>query len=139
MLEGRHVEAAAKAVISLVDEDRRGRRPVGPHQGYYTLEGAVAVELYKHLDSTFERDLRQAIDGARSEEIGMRLGYLEPRDLEDYDPEKPETVENIPPTKAEKLEQLLTDAIEELKTLREHRCQFSEEEWCMTCGLDGRA
>ena len=105
----------------------------------YSLEGAVAAELYKHLDSTFERDLRQAINAAREEETGMRLGFIDVRDLADYDSEKPETVENLPPTKAEKLEQLLTGAIEELKTLREHRCTFDSEQWCTVCGLDGRA
>lgn len=140
MLDGRHVDAAAKAVISVVDEDRGGRRQVGPNQGgYYTLEGAVAAVLYQHLDERFEHVLQRAIKAAQDEETGLRLGHLDLRDLDDYDPEQPETVENIPPTRAEKLEQVLTDAIEELKTLREHQCQFSEEDYCTVCGLDGRA
>lgn len=140
MLENEQVFAAAAAVISIVDDERGGRRK-RPEEGgfFHTLEGEVAQELYKHLESTFEHELRQAIDRARSEEIGMRLGHLDPRDLEDYDPEQPETVETMPPTKAEKLQQLLTDAIEELKTLRGHRCEFSEEDYCIVCGLDGRA
>ena len=84
MLENRFVDAATAAVISVVDDDRRGRRPIGPEQGgHYSLEGAVAAELYKHLDSTFERDLRQAINAAREEETGMRLGFIDVRELAD--------------------------------------------------------
>ena len=97
MLENRQVDAAVTAVISVVDDDRRGRRQVGPEQGgYYTLEGAVAAELYKHLASSFEDDLRLALARAREEEIGLRLGHIDVRDLADYDPEKPENEEKMP-------------------------------------------
>lgn len=140
MLDGRHVDAAAEAVISVVDEDRRGGRPVGPHQGgYYTLEGAVAAVLYQHLDERFEHVLQRAIKAAQDEETGLRLGHLDLRDLEDYDPEEQETQENMPRTRAEELEEILGRALEELKTLREHQCEFDSEQYCVTCGLDGRA
>lgn len=140
MLDGQAVDAAARAVISVVDEDRAGRRPVGPEQGgYYTLEGAVAAVFHEYLDDPFEHVLRRTIEAAQSEESGLRLGHLDLRDLADYDPEKPETEQNVPRTRAEELEELLGRALEELKTIREHQCEFSDEDRCMICGLDGRA
>lgn len=140
MLDGRSVDAAAADAISVVDEDRGGRRAIGPQQGgYYTLEGAVAAVLYQHLDEPFEQTLRRAIKAAEDEETGLRLGFLDPRDLDDYGPEKPETEENMPRSRAEILEGLLCNALEELKTIREHDCEFTESGFCSICGLDGNA
>lgn len=140
MLDGRCVDAAAEAIISVVDEDRKGRRPVGPKQGgYYTLEGAVAAVIYKNLGESFENVLRRAINAAREEEIGMRLGHIDLRDLADYDPDLPEIEENMPRSRVEELEELLGNAMEELKELREHHCEFGEKDYCVTCGADGRA
>lgn len=136
MLDNRYVSGAAEAVISIVDEDRKGRRKIGPPEGFYTLEGAVEAVLFRHLDRPFERALWQAVEQVRQEEIGMRLGYIDPRDLADYDPDKPE---NMPKSRAEKLENLLTDALRELATLQEHRCNFNSQDYCTVCGLDGRA
>lgn len=139
MLENQDAFAAAEAVICVVDEDRRHGPGTDTRGAYNTLEGAVAGVLSEHLDMPFEHVLRRAISQARDEETGMRLGYIDPRDLADYDPEKPETADNLPPTKAEKLQRLLTDALEELATVREHRCSFDSQDYCTICGLDGRA
>lgn len=135
MLESKYVFAAAEAVISVVEEDHKGRRP-GPDQGgFYTLEGEVASELYKHLDMTFEQALGQALSQARHEEIGVRLGHLDQRDLADGDWHENQGGE----TQTEKLRTLFARALEKLEELTDHRCEFGEDDYCITCSCDGRA
>lgn len=135
MLENRYVFAAAEAVIAVVDQDRNSKLSRKQRGGLYTLEGEVASELYKHLDMTFERALGQAMEQARQEEISLRLGHLDPRDLMggDWDENKRGQ------SRIEKLRTLFAQALEELDELENHQCSFGEDDYCVTCGLDGRA
>lgn len=135
MLDNQDVFAAAKAAI-LVVEDATENVPIrGVKHNYYTLEGAVSEVLYRHLDMPFERALRQAVDRARDEEIHIRLGSIDPRYLTDEAEDRTERAR----TQAEQLERLLEDALQDLKRTREHVCDFGSDDYCTTCGLDGRA
>lgn len=72
MLNSRDVYAAAEAVIGLVGDARKDHTfedapPRGAKGGFYTLEGAVADVLYRHLDMPFEPTVGQAVERARDE------------------------------------------------------------------------
>lgn len=135
MLDSQDVFAAAEQAIRVVDDAREDVPIRGVKNHYYTLEGAVAEVLFRQLDMPFERALRRAVGRARDEETHLRLGNIDLRDLAggDWDESKSGS------TQAEKLERLLTDALAELRTLREHECQYDSHDLCTICGLDGRA
>lgn len=144
MLDNQSVSAAAGAVISVVDRDRMSHPNRPSHNNrddrrerssFYTLEGEVASELYRHLDMTIETSVRQAIEQARREEVSTRLGHLDPRDLSGGDWYENQGGQ----TRAERLRILFGQAMDEIDELVNHRCTFAGDDYCVICRCDGRA
>lgn len=62
--------------------------------------------------------------------------------LTGYDPRE-DAIDSDDPDAGKSKLQLLKEAcqatIREVEELQGHRCEFSEDDYCVTCGLDGRA
>lgn len=131
-LDNETVWRTAEQVIGVVDDYREGR---DKRRVPYTLEGRVAEVLVRNIDRPVERAVRLAVNAATEEEAHLRLGHCDPRELPGSDPERGV----LGPSAADRLERLLQGALGELRELRSHTCEFGEDDYCVTCRLDGRA
>lgn len=76
------------------------------------------------MSTTIDHLLQQA----RSEEQHLRMGAISETDFdEEY------------PSAYQRARGALLRAARELRALRNHRCRWSADDYCVICGTDGRA
>lgn len=73
-----------------------------------------------------ERTLDLLYDDGVRELEHIRLGYFDPMELDRDD-------------KLTALRRLCERKIEQIDAMLSHRCEFSDDDYCVVCGLDGRA
>ncbi|MBA2691898.1 MAG: hypothetical protein H0U65_05315 [Rubrobacter sp.] len=95
--------------------------------------------LFNNLHPTFKHAVADLVDECRSQEAAMRMGHYDPRDFREEGQDEGEAT-----LRSEELQRILQEAVEDLKELRSHRCQWDEDPdtgavRCMICGADGLA
>lgn len=73
--------------------------------------------------------LQAALDDVKIEEQHFRMGTANPEELHELGLF----------TQAEEMASLCNDALTRVQEVELHRCEFTADDWCPTCGLDGRA
>jgi hypothetical protein len=84
------------------------------------IEGLIS----EAIGPTPERTLDLLFQSGVNELASDRLGHIE---LDDYE------------FKLAQLRRLCKEKIKEIDQMLQHRCEFNDNDYCMTCGLDGRA
>ncbi len=127
-------EAAGK-IYSLVAESLRetGEEPyegAREHRAKLSIEGRIADAMGRSYGDA----LSLMVGEGRQELQHIRLGHYDPRE-DAHESDDPDAGLS----RLDLLKRTCQETVEEIGGLLDHRCEFGEDDWCVTCGLDGRA
>lgn len=119
------VRLAAENAYAQAHATRNGEEKYEGQHEYLNkleIEGLIADAI----GPTPERTLDLLFQSGVKELEHIRLGHYDPREEDGDD-------------KLTELRKLCAQKIEEIDAMLSHTCTFNADDYCMTCGLDGRA
>jgi hypothetical protein len=118
------IRLAAEQAYAAAHNPRLGEEV--KYEGQVEFRNKLSIENFitSAISPTPERTLDLLFQSGVKELASDRLGHIEPDEYE---------------FKLAQLRRLCKEKIKEIDQMLQHRCEFDDNDYCMTCGLDGRA